>query len=191
MSRRTVLTAALSALALLVLLGAGALAWIYSGEYNVAASKPHTGLGAWALETVMKNSVRDHAAGIRVPPLDDSSLVATGLHHFQEMCVTCHGAPGQERSEIGEGLTPTPPELSDEAAEWTDAELYWIVKHGIKMSGMPAFGATHGDEELWGIVAFVRRLPELSPEEYRALVRRQVEAGAAGGDAHGGAGHTH
>ena len=183
--------AVLSAIGALVLLGAGVLAWMHSGEYNVAASKPHTALGTWALETVMKNSVQDHAADIQVPPLNDSSLRAAGFHHFQAMCVTCHGAPGEERSEIGKGLTPTPPELSEAVPEWTDAELYWIVKHGIKMSGMPAFGVTHDEKELWGIVAFLKRLPHLSPEEYQAL-KQAYAASSGGGHGHGGGGgHGH
>jgi mono/diheme cytochrome c family protein len=188
MNSRIIWTAVLSAVAVLLLAGTGVLAWMYSGEYNVAASKPHTPLGRWALETVMRKSVQDHAAGVQVPPLTDSALVATGFHHFQEMCVTCHGAPGEERSEIGEGLTPTPPELSEAVPEWTDAELFWIVKHGIKMSGMPAFGETHSDGELWGIVAFLQRLPALSPAEYQTLKQAYVDAGGAGGGDHGGGG---
>jgi mono/diheme cytochrome c family protein len=192
MNRTVVGTAALTALAVLVLAGVAALVFVYSGEYNVAASEPHSAIERWALETTMENSVRDHAAGIQVPPLDEPSLTRSGFHHFQEMCVTCHGAPGQERSEIGKGLTPTPPELSEAIPNWTEAELYWIVKHGIKMSGMPAFGRTHSDKEIWGIVAFLRRLPALSPEEYQAL--RQAQGGGASGTGQGhggGQGHSH
>ena len=164
--------------------GLALVALIYSGEYNVAASKPHYRLVEWALATTMERSVRDHAAEVEVPPLSDSALLRTGFDHFEAMCVTCHGAPGVERSEIGKGLTPEPPELSREIAEWSPAELYWIVKHGIKMTGMPAFGATHDDRALWGIVAFLLRLPEISPEEYRAMRE-------AGGGGHGAGGHPH
>lgn len=178
----------LSVVAVLLLATATFLAVVFSGEYNVAATTGHAPVVRWTLATVMENSVRDHAEGVRVPPLSDSTLLQSGLHHFGEMCVTCHGAPGVERSEIGKGLLPEPPELSRVVPQWTSAELFWIVKHGIKMSGMPAFGVTHDDRELWGIVAFLRRLPELSPQEYEAL--RQTMERAGGGGTHGHA-HEH
>lgn len=159
--------------------------WIYlaTGSYNVAATEPDAPAVAFFLGTVMENSVRSRAEELEPPPAD-SALLAEGLHHFHEMCVTCHGAPGIDRGEIGQGMTPTPPELSDEAAEWTAGELFWIVKNGIKLAGMPGFGPTHSDEQLWGIVQVVRALPETTPEEYAARVA------AMGGDTTGG-GHTH
>lgn len=92
------------------------------------------------------------------------------------MCAACHGAPGVERGALGKGMNPEPPDLAAEAAEWSDRELFWITKHGIKLAGMPAFGVTHSDEEVWGIVAFLRRLEHISPEEYRRM--------AAEADAH-------
>ena len=113
------------------------------------------------------------------------------------MCATCHGAPGVKISEIGQGLNPYPPELVRESAEEEPAELFWIVKHGIKMTGMPAFGATHSDEEIWDIVAFMKRMSKLSPQEYQALVQ-EAGLGEAGGHEHehgaeetGKPGHTH
>jgi mono/diheme cytochrome c family protein len=86
------------------------------------------------------------------------------------MCVTCHGAPGVEASEIGTGLYPAPPDLQAEAAEWSDTELYWTIANGIKMSGMPAFAPTHEPDELWSLVAFVKTLPNVTPETYRSMV---------------------
>jgi hypothetical protein len=96
-------------------------------------------------------------------------MLRHGFDEYREMCVACHGAPGVERGALGKGINPEPPDLAKESAEWSDRELFWITKHGIKMAGMPAFGITHSDEELWGIVAFVRRLESMSPEEYRRL----------------------
>ena len=116
--------------------GLALVALIYSGEYNVAASKPHYPVVEWALATTMERSVRDHAAGIEVPPLSDSALLRTGFEHFEAMCVTCHGAPGVERSEIGKGLTPQPPELSPE-------EYRAIREAGG--GGHGASGHPHGD----------------------------------------------
>jgi len=85
------------------------------------------------------------------------------------MCVGCHGAPGVSPSVVGEGLNPEPPDLSEVAAHMTPAEFFWITQNGIKMTGMPAFGPTHSDEELWGIVAIMQKLPELSAEDYKAM----------------------
>ena len=169
------------ALALLVLVGGG-LAFIYSGVYNVAATDSHLGIMQWALNTTMDRSVAVHASEAPEPPPVDSAMLANGFHHFSEMCVTCHGAPGVERGEIGKGMNPEPPELSEEAAEFSPRELFWITKHGIKMAGMPAFGPTHTDEEIWGIVSYVQRLPEMSPEEYQGWVGRYGGGGGEGAD---------
>lgn len=96
-------------------------------------------------------------------------MVAKGGRHYRESRQTCHAGPGAERGEMARGLRPAPPELAREATHWSSAELFWIVKHGIKMTGMPAWGESHGDEDLWTIVAFLERLPKLSPKEYHEL----------------------
>jgi mono/diheme cytochrome c family protein len=150
------------------------LIFIYTGTYNVAATKPHTELALWVLNITKEQSVKSHSKGITVPNLDEKSLIEKGFHEYEEMCVGCHGAPGVDPSEIGEGLNPEPPDLSEEAEEMSPAELFWITKNGIKMTGMPAFGPTHSDEELWTIVAFLKRLPELSPEQYQAMQETSV-----------------
>src|SRR3546814_3659258 len=107
------------------------------------------------------------------------SMVQKGGRYFQKGCQTCHGAPGVARSEIGQGLRPSPPDLSEHARNWSPAELFWIVKNGLKMTGMPAWRPTHSDEDLWAIVAFLMKLPQLSAEEYRAIV--QTTSGTADG----------
>jgi len=142
---------------------------IYSGAYSVAATEPHYGSTVWVLSTTMDHSVRHHAADIVVSATYESPNLAVGYEHYREMCVTCHGAPGVERSEIGEGLNPGSPDLKEAAGEWTPSEIYWIVKNGIKMSGMPAFGPTHDEEKLWNITALVKRLPGMSAEQYHQM----------------------
>lgn len=161
------------AITLVVMIGLG-LAVIYTGIYDVSAAKPEWSPTRWMLSTTMDNSVSRHAEGIVVPSLDDSALVNLGFDHFREMCVTCHGSPTGGRSEAGRGLNPPAPDLSEAAGDWTPAQLYWIIKNGIKMSGMPAFGQTHDERELWGMVAFVQKLPGMSQERYRAF---STEAG--------------
>ncbi len=143
--------------------------YIYMGKYDVAATRPHTKITEFILDIATEKSIRSHAVGITVPSLDDDSMVKTGFDHYKEMCVCCHGAPGVKPSEIAEGLYPEPPELADEIDEFSSEELYWIAKNGIKMTGMPAFGPTHSEEELWSIVAFLKRLPDLTPEEYKRM----------------------
>jgi mono/diheme cytochrome c family protein len=154
----------------LAVLIAAVLGFIYSGLYDVAASSPDEGLIGWALETTQERSVHRRAEEIQPPPLDDPAMIRAGLIHYHEMCTVCHGAPGVKISEIGQGLNPTPPELAGEAGHEEAGEMFWVVKNGIKMTGMPAFGATHTDQEVWAIIAFLKRMAGLSPEEYQKMV---------------------
>jgi mono/diheme cytochrome c family protein len=149
---------------------AAGVAFIYSGFYPVAATVPHNPVIAWVLDTTMENSVRYHATDLSPPfPIDDPQLIRQGAGLYHEDCQVCHGGPGVERSELAKGLLPEPPDLGKAADEWTPAELHWIVKHGIKMTGMPAWGPTHTDPELWALVAFIRRLDKFTPEQFKAL----------------------
>ena len=160
----------LSGLVLVViLLAAASLGLVYSGVYDVAATRPHSRAERWLLRTLMERSVRAHVDEAPEPPAEDDELLATGFHHYDEMCVVCHGAPGVERSEIGEGIEPEPPDLAEKAGDWTLPEIFWITSHGIKMAGMPAFGPTHSEEEIWGISMFTKRLPEIGAAEYARL----------------------
>lgn len=166
----------------------GGLGFMFSGAYNVAAAVEHTSLTRWALATTQERSVRARATTAPEAPQFDSSLVAEGFAGFRAMCVECHGAPGVDRGVTGQGLNPRPPNLSEEAAEMSDRELFWVTKNGIKFTGMPAFGVTHSDEEIWGLVAFMRQLADLSADDYARMVAEheaRIEAGAEP------AGHTH
>ena len=147
-----------------------ALVFPYTGLYDVAADEGHSGLEEWYLSTLSARSIKARADDLVEPyNLADSAMVARGAVAFSQMCQTCHGAPGRERSVTGEGMVPTPPRLSEAADKWQPGEVYWIVAHGIKMAGMPAYGPTHSNDELWELVAFVESLPEMTPERYEAL----------------------
>ena len=155
---------------LLVLAGAAA-AVIYAGLYNIAADVPHTQPVYWLFETVRNRSVATRARDIVVPnDLDDANRISRGAGQYAEMCSSCHLAPGMKRTEISQGLYPRAPELRRQT-DLTPGEQFWIVKHGMKMTGMPAWGVTHQDELLWDVVAFVRKLPKLTPEQYETLVK--------------------
>lgn len=93
------------------------------------------------------------------------------------MCIICHSAPGKERRPISKGMCPQPPNLAETSKQWTSAQLFWIIKNGVKMTGMPAFGSTHSDEQMWNIVGFVRQLPQLSPNDFRAMESKFGSAG--------------
>jgi mono/diheme cytochrome c family protein len=153
-----------------VLIGAVSLA-IYAGLYNIAADVPHTQPLYWLIETVRNQSVAVRARDVIVPnDLDDTNRISRGAGQYAEMCSSCHLAPGMKRTEVSQGLYPRAPELR-RSTGLTPAEQFWIIKHGIKMTGMPAWGVTHDDQLLWDVVAFVRKLPELTPEQYQALVK--------------------
>jgi len=144
-------------------------ALIYSGVINIAATNPHSALTDWVLSTASDNSIRYHAKDIEAPAVDDQTMVTRGFHHYREMCVSCHLAPGIKSSEISKGLMPDPPTLQESAEEWSPAELFWVIKNGIKMTGMPAWGPTHSDKKIWDIVAFVKKLPKMTAEQYKAM----------------------
>jgi cytochrome c553 len=127
----------------------------------------------------MRNSVKLRSMGIIVPPLDHPSLFHRGLGHYAGACSPCHGAPGEAQSPISHAMLPKPPQLAELAGEWNAAELFWIVKHGLKYTGMPAWIAQQRDDEVWAVVAFLQRLPQLSPEEYRRLSRGDAVGAAA------------
>lgn len=153
-------------------IGAAALV-VWGGVFNVAATDPHDPVTLWFLSMVRDRSIAVRAVeDLHPPSLTDSRLIAAGFRSYHTMCLTCHGAPGQDPSPVNRGLNPTPPKLSLERVQRrSDAQLFWVVKHGIRMTGMPGFGPTHSDDKLWAIVAFLRHLPKLSPQEYGEMVK--------------------
>lgn len=189
-------------MALFAGLALGIVAW--SGMINVAASADYLPGAEWFFGTLSESSIRKQAAravdeGRITPPQEiTQSMLDNGRHHYVEMCVVCHGAPGVDRGEIGQGQKPLPPELSHAAEEFTISEIYWVVEHGIRHTGMPAYGGTHSPEELWGLAAFVEELETMSPEEYQRLTASPQTAGGqmeegeqTGSEGHGEPGHTH
>jgi mono/diheme cytochrome c family protein len=140
--------------ALLLVIGAGA-AFIFGGFYNVAATAPHSGFVHWAYHTAMHRSVEMQARSVNPPPMPPGQKIGEAFRAFDAMCTPCHGAPGKDRGVVGQGLQPPAPDLTDAAHHWKRAELFWIVKNGVKMTGMPAFGPTHSDDHIWLVVAFL------------------------------------
>ncbi len=159
-----------------------AIGFAYSGFYDVSASSPHSGPIEWLLSTTSHASVERYAKDIDVPKLDEDALVVAGATDFNAMCVRCHSAPGQQPSALAQGLNPPAPDLAESAGHLAPAELFWVTKHGIKMTGMPAWGATHEDGALWPVVAFMTVLPTLDADSYEALLIRAKGVGHHGTD---------
>jgi len=162
------------ALLWLIVLAVGVVAFAYSGIYSVSAMVAEGPAAGWFLETVRENSVDRRTTGINVPRLNDRERVSRGGESYGQMCESCHGAPGKKPSEMARGMRPKPPRLYQAEGERSWARVFWITKHGIRMTGMPAWGLSHSDEQIWDIVAFIKRLPTLSAEEYRKVAGQET-----------------
>jgi len=152
--------------------------FVWSGSYNIAADEPHSSPVYAVLNTLRERSIKVRADALPVPELGDPARIRQGAGNYDAMCVGCHLAPGAAATELSAGLYPAPPNLSK--APVAAAEAFWVIKHGIKASGMPAWGKSMGDEYLWNLVAFVQQLPALDAARYAALVA------SSGGHSHGG-----
>lgn len=161
-------------IAAVVVLPVAGFLFAWSGLYSVAASRGHWAIVEWFLTFGMRNSVATHALPIEVPPLDEPNLVRLGAGHFHSGCAYCHGAIGIPINPIAKSMLPAPPDLSRAAREWKSNELFWIVKHGLKYTGMPAWVTQHRDDEVWAVVAFLRKLPQLDAKAYQELALDDV-----------------
>jgi mono/diheme cytochrome c family protein len=148
----------------------GAVLFVWSGAFNIAADEPHSRPVFKLAELVRERSIATRAGGVTVPPLDDPTTLMAGGADYNEMCTGCHLKPGMAESELRDAMYPQPPDLTK--AKRDPAQTFWIIKHGIKMSGMPAWGATHDDARIWAMVAFLQQLPRLTPEQYQILTAR-------------------
>jgi len=153
-----------------VVLIVAALVFVYTGAFDIAADTPHSQPVYWVLQKVRQRSITARANDPVPNDLGDPKRISSGAAQYAEMCSSCHLAPGMQRSEISRGLYPRAPELR-RGSSLTPAEEFWVIKHGIKMSGMPAWGETHDDAILWDVVAFLRKFPQLTAEEYATLVK--------------------
>jgi len=158
----------------LLVLAIGALIFIGSGIYNIGADDHHTRIVLTIIEQLRNRSIAVRAREIEVPNLTSPKTIAAGAQRYQELCIGCHLAPGLTKSDIRVGLYPHPPNLAQEDAD--DAQrVFWIVKHGIKMSAMPAWGKSLNDDAIWNIVSFVRQMPTMTPEVYQQLSMAQAK----------------
>ena len=165
----------------IVLAVVGVGVFIYSGTYPIGADVPHNKVEYWLLETLRNNAIEQSSKDIRVPALDSPDLLLAGGADYNDMCSACHLKPGKDKSDMSLGLYPTPPNLATHDVELDDDNAdkdrlarrqFWVIKHGVKASGMPAWGPTHDDERIWAMVAFLQQLPELTADQYQILTAR-------------------
>jgi mono/diheme cytochrome c family protein len=162
------------------LLGAvGAFAFIKSGLYNAGATKRHTTLTWWVTHETMVHSVRHYATGISAPAQFTGQQVRSGFCSYQTHCVACHGAAGVPREQWANGFEPSPPYLLDVTNTWNRAQLFWLVKNGIKMTGMPAWGESMSDQEIWNVIAFIEASRQLPPQTYAQWAAQKRCSGPA------------
>jgi mono/diheme cytochrome c family protein len=158
----------------------GAFAFVKSGLYDVAASRPHTKLTEWITHETMVHSVRRYAAAVEPPPRIGPRQIRAGFCGYETHCVACHGAAAVPREQWVSGLEPSPPYLLDATSRWTPAELFWIAKNGIKMTGMPSWRDSLSDEQIWQIVGFLEATRSLPPQTYSDWRSRRMCGGFTG-----------
>jgi mono/diheme cytochrome c family protein len=162
-------SALFGAIAAIVAICMVAAVYFALGFYDIGADAPHLGITRAVIGYVRNRSIDTRVGGITVPSLNEPERVADGAADYDAMCTSCHLAPGMAENEMRPGLYPKPPILAEIPA-LPPAVQFWIIKHGIKMSGMSAWGKTHSDDEIWNMVALLQKLPKLTPGEYKMLV---------------------
>jgi cytochrome c553 len=159
--------ATLAALTAAAIVGAAVV--VISGVVPIKASSGHWPITAKFLDFAKLQSVATYSLGTRAPSLDDEAMLIRGASHYERGCYPCHGGPGGGVPPVMAAMTPDPPQLPDGLAGYKPEELFYIVKHGIKFTGMPAWPALQRDDEVWAVVAFLRKMPEIDAAEYRRL----------------------
>jgi mono/diheme cytochrome c family protein len=149
-----------------------AAVFFFGGYYSVSAIQADPSIVAWSLTNVRNASINRHATDQPPMSLDDPAVIRAGAVAFDHRgCTQCHGAPGVDWAKFSEGLRPDPPDLKDVAKDTTAPQIFWVVKNGINMTGMPSFGrAGVEDKEIWAIAAFVKKLPTISDGDYQQWI---------------------
>jgi mono/diheme cytochrome c family protein len=174
-TRHSLITVVVLVFASLLIVGL----FLWSGIYNIGADDKHSRPVYSLLQVMRERSIAARAGRLHPPPnLEDPAMIRQGAGNYDAMCTACHLAPGMAGTELSKGLYPAPPDLTRETVD--AASAFWVIKHGIKASGMPAWGLSMDDEYIWGMVAFLQQLPTLDAAQYQALVA------SSDGHSHGG-----
>ena len=171
----------------------GVAMYLYMGFFDISADNKHWKATEWVIAVVRDRSIAKGSAEIVVPDnLDDPKLYAKAAGNYAEMCSACHLAPDTKSSETRDGLYPQPPDFTQPVSH-DPARSFWVIKHGIKMTGMPAWGISHSDESIWALVSLIRQLPDLDEKKYSQLVAKyggsHMPSGGHGASQQGGGSH--
>ena len=167
---KTIRTILLTLVFAAILTGLSAVAYMYTGRYDVAANKPENPIIAPLLSMTSDRSVTWHAQGIVAPSIAAAPMAEKGFLIYRGDCLMCHGAPGKYPTDLGGGMQPQPPRLWLSTKDLSPAEVFWIIKNGIKMTGMPSWQKVHNDKAIWSIVAFIKeQFPKLSPQAFARM----------------------
>ena len=139
---------------------------LYAGWYDISATDQHLAPTYWLLDTGMRRSIKYRARGIAAPDLADPARIRDGAFLYRQHCLQCHGAPGVAPAPFALGMTPVPVPLVHTARSWTPAEMFWVIKEGIKMTGMPAWKFRLGDEHIWAVVAYLPAMARMTPAQF-------------------------
>jgi mono/diheme cytochrome c family protein len=161
------------AIATLVLPAVGAALFVASGFYNIGADDHHTAMTLAIIEKLRDRSVAARARSLDVRLVADPESIAAGAQHYAALCVGCHLAPGAAKSTVRGGLYPHPPNLAQQDIQ-DPQRAFWIIKHGIKMSAMPAWGKSLDDAAIWEVVSFVEKMPGMTPETYQEISKQHA-----------------
>ena len=171
--------------ALAIIIAVAAAVFFFGGFYNVAATEPDPGIVAWALEYVRDASINRHAVDQPPVSMEDPATIQAGARAFASRgCTNCHGGPGVTWAKFSEGLRPDPPDLKDSVKDLIPAQVFWVIRNGINMTGMPGFGLSDPpvpDQEIWTIAAFVKKLPDVSEADYKAWTADAASPTGEGG----------
>jgi mono/diheme cytochrome c family protein len=155
----------------LVLGVAGAVAYSYSGWQTIAASAPDNPTVAWFLRNTSEHSIAAGASTVVAPPnLETDANIRAGAKLYATSCAICHGAPGRDDGNIAKGLNPSPPHILSGRARNEPEVVFWVVRNGIRMTAMPAWGKSYDDTQIWSVAAFLHAKKGLSADEYKALI---------------------
>lgn len=153
------------------LVSAAAVAVLYFGVYNISATEQHTSVVYRLMDYAMRRSIAARTQDLAVPDLAQPARIAAGAAHYRAHCVQCHGAPGVAPEPFARGLMPAPANLVGTAREWQARDMFWVIKHGVKMTGMPSWTGRLADEEIWDLVAFVQASVTMTPRQYAEATR--------------------
>jgi cytochrome c553 len=165
-------------LALLALAAVGGLLVALSGIVPIKASAGHWAITEWLLQLGKRRSVATHSLGVPKLERPEPWLVLKGAGHYETGCRPCHGSPGSAPPAVVQAMLPPPPYLPPLIEQWDSEELFYIVKHGIKLTGMPAWPSLRRDDEVYAMVAFLRAMPALDAAGYQRLVHGAVAPAA-------------